>query len=177
MVDRFHADSHVNSEDKDEIGRDLRREEWIVEKIIDKKVRVGQVFYLVKWLNYPDNNCTWEPEAKLVNLKEFVRDYEDDCRSGKSKNEERKNWKNKSRFFPPEGNLITDRPQDIEKVKLKENSLYVKISWCPRVSGITPRKSLFRYEEIRAKFPNLLIDFFEKQTTIGDKQMSKLVKK
>jgi len=172
MVDR------VNSEERNYSQREFSREKCIVEKVVGKKVRAGQIIYLVKWLNNPESNFTWEQEDKLVNLKEFVRDYEEQCQSGKFKKDEKKVSINKDRgVFPPEGNLITDRPNEIVKVKLKENSLYVKIAWCPRVSGITPKNSSYPYEEVWAKFPHLLLGFYEKRITVGDKQMSNLVNK
>ena len=41
-------------------------EEYEVEKVLDKRVKKGQVEYLVKWKNYddPDDN-TWEPIGNL----------------------------------------------------------------------------------------------------------------
>ena len=171
MVDSFHNMCY-------QAENDFEREEYIVERIIDKKERGEEVFYLVKWQNYKERNLSWEPESKLINLQELIKEYEDDLKSGKLQNNNDKNFcKSKSKFFPPEGNLVTDRPQEVRKIKIKDDCLYLKVVWFPRVSGITPRQTMIRYEDIRTKFPNLLLDFYEEHTNIGDKPMSKLVNK
>lgn len=41
-------------------------EEYTVEKILDKMVKQGKVFYLIKWKGYPIQESTWEPEENCV---------------------------------------------------------------------------------------------------------------
>ena len=37
-----------------------------VEKILDKRIKKGGgIEYLIKWLNYPESENTWEPESNL----------------------------------------------------------------------------------------------------------------
>lgn len=36
-------------------------EAFVVERIYAEKVEDGTTKYLVKWQNYPDKECTWEP--------------------------------------------------------------------------------------------------------------------
>ena len=39
---------------------------YSVEKILDKRIRKGgRAEYLIKWLNYPESENTWEPENNL----------------------------------------------------------------------------------------------------------------
>ncbi|XP_043653766.1 heterochromatin protein 1 [Drosophila teissieri] len=40
-------------------------EEYIVEKILDRRHYMGQVQYLVKWLDYADEDNTWESDIDL----------------------------------------------------------------------------------------------------------------
>ena len=52
-------------------------EEYEVEKVLDKRVKKGQVEYLVKWKNYddPDDN-TWEPADNLKEAKTAIDKFE-----------------------------------------------------------------------------------------------------
>ena len=52
-------------------------EEYEVEKVLDKRVKKGQVEYLVKWKNYddPDDN-TWEPADNLKEAKPTIDKFE-----------------------------------------------------------------------------------------------------
>jgi hypothetical protein len=51
--------------------------EWTVEEIRDKR-RVGRGYqYLIKWLDYPEWECTWEPASRLrQDLPDMVRDFD-----------------------------------------------------------------------------------------------------
>jgi len=35
----------------------------------------GEILYLVKWLGYPLEDSTWEPNEHLCNCQEAIRDY------------------------------------------------------------------------------------------------------
>jgi chromobox protein 5 len=48
-----------------EAGEEPAEEEYVVEKILKKRVKNGRVEYYLKWKNYPDTDNTWEPEDNL----------------------------------------------------------------------------------------------------------------
>ena len=56
-------------------------EEFVVEKILDKRVRkIGRgtkTEYLIKWQNYPEYDATWEPLTNLGNAQQAVQEYEE----------------------------------------------------------------------------------------------------
>ncbi len=47
-----------------------------VEKVVNKKKIKRKTYYLIKWLCYPINECTWEPLSNLMNVKYMVDRFE-----------------------------------------------------------------------------------------------------
>ncbi len=48
-----------------------------VEKIVGKQ-KFGRVWkYKVKWMDFPENKCTWEPEENLESVRPLLKAYED----------------------------------------------------------------------------------------------------
>jgi hypothetical protein len=62
--------------DSDELDNDGI---YIVEKIVDHRIRYGKKQYFVKWDGYDTDDNTWEPAAKLrTEVRDVVDDYERD---------------------------------------------------------------------------------------------------
>lgn len=40
--------------------------EYVVERICDKKIKDGVVYYYIKWEGYPDEENSWEPVENCV---------------------------------------------------------------------------------------------------------------
>ena len=49
--------------------------EWEVEEIKDSKFTNNRLFYLVKWLNWPDSENSWEPDENLIHSKDAIGDF------------------------------------------------------------------------------------------------------
>lgn len=45
-------------------------EEYEVEEIVDERVRSTGMEYHVKWVGWPDEDCTWESVGALTNCRE-----------------------------------------------------------------------------------------------------------
>ena len=48
---------------------------FYVERILDHKGPPSKRSYLVKWLNYPTTDNTWEPATNLVGSEAFLTEY------------------------------------------------------------------------------------------------------
>jgi len=52
------------------------KDEWVVEEVVDKRVRHGKTEYFLKWKNWPSSTNTWEPMEHLENCPELVEKFE-----------------------------------------------------------------------------------------------------
>ena len=59
-----------------EILFDSYADMYEVEKIINRKTFRNKKYYLIKWLCYPINQCTWEPKSSLKHLNYLLEDFE-----------------------------------------------------------------------------------------------------
>ena len=48
--------------------------EYEVEKIKDKRIINGKIEYLIKWMNYTDEESTWEPIENMKNSKLLIEE-------------------------------------------------------------------------------------------------------
>lgn len=64
-------------------------EDYVVEKIVKKRIRNGFVEYFIKWEGYSDEHNTWEPEGNLECfelIEEFENKLEESSKSRAAKN-------------------------------------------------------------------------------------------
>ena len=51
-----------------DVDDSLAEDEYVVEKVLKKRIRKGHVEYLLKWKGYPDSENTWEREENIFCL-------------------------------------------------------------------------------------------------------------
>ncbi|CAG7827123.1 unnamed protein product [Allacma fusca] len=75
-----------------QLEHDLRRAVlYEVEKIVDKVVVNGKIYYEVKWLGYDTSENTWQRPKSLKLCKSAIRDFERSLRKSTTKASRRQN--------------------------------------------------------------------------------------
>jgi len=64
-----------DKKDDDEIVIESEEENYVVENVVDKRIKRGKVQYLIKWQGWGEKDNTWEPVANL-DCKDKIEAYE-----------------------------------------------------------------------------------------------------
>ena len=54
----------------------LKNKYYNVDKIITRKIKRGQKFYLIKWKGFPLEYCSWEPISHLTKILNVVEIFD-----------------------------------------------------------------------------------------------------
>jgi len=64
------------------MGEEVRKDEFEVDKIMEEKQEEGKKYYLIKWKGCSNKFNSWEPERSLYHAKEKVKEWNDQQSKG-----------------------------------------------------------------------------------------------
>lgn len=135
----------------------MSNEFYEVEKVVGKKrLDNGKLVYLIKWVGYDSSQNTWESLQNLSNVKGMIEEFE---RSVLNKDDD-VSWKI--------GNLKDDTPKYIISSELKDDKIQLFVRWKKRVSNVQPSNSYVPYLDMKSKYPQILLEFFEQNLFINN---------
>jgi len=104
-------DMEVEEEEEEE---EANEPEYEVELILDKKIKKGQILYLVKWKGYSLDETTWEPADNLDNAPLKIRDFENQLLA-KNKESAKTTSHEQVSFIAPEAKTSKKNAQSYEE--------------------------------------------------------------
>ncbi|XP_049872163.1 chromobox protein homolog 5-like [Pectinophora gossypiella] len=78
----------MGKKDKKDESSGSSEEEYVVEKVLDKRTVKGKTQYLLKWKGYKEEESTWEPVENL-DCEELIKTFEENLKE-KQKTEKKK---------------------------------------------------------------------------------------
>lgn len=172
-------------------SKEIEEEEYVVEKILDKRINNGKPEYFLKWRDYPDSENTWEPVENL-DCPDMIKEFEEQWKKKKAAesggDKKRKiNGTESASGVPAKKKVEDDRPRGFERnlepdriIGATDSSgeLMFLIKWkgCDE-ADLVPSKLA------NVKCPQIVIKFYEERLTWhsgnncedddGDKDQSK----
>ncbi|XP_011786075.1 PREDICTED: chromobox protein homolog 5 [Colobus angolensis palliatus] len=141
-------------------------EEYVVEKVLDRRVVKGQVEYLLKWKGFSEEHNTWEPEKNLdcpELISEFMKKYKKMKEGENNKPREKsESNKRKSNFSNSADDIKSKKKREVMKPFVVKDVSYtlhlIK-------AKDTDEADLVLAKEANVKCPQIVIAFYEERLT------------
>ncbi|CAO2600586.1 Chromobox protein homolog 5 [Lemmus lemmus] len=144
-------------------------EEYVVEKVLDRRMVKGQVEYLLKWKGFSEEHNTWEPEKNLdcpELISEFMKKYKK-MKEGENNKPREKAEGNKRK------SSFSNSADDIKSKRKREQGNDIARGF---ERGLEPEKiigatdscdeaDLVLAKEANVKCPQIVIAFYEERLT------------
>ena len=145
-------------------------QEYLVEKIIGKRIENGKEKFRVKWLGFPLSQCTWEPIENLKNVIPLIEDYK--LNEKKTKSEKLLKRKRKDKLDVSDVKVINKETKVDEKKPIAKDTKNYRVKDIFKIDRNF--NAVVEIEEnsnnkiltlptsaLKVQCPELLIDFYE----------------
>jgi hypothetical protein len=141
---------------------EVQEEEYVVDKIQDKRIRNGKVEYLLSWRGYGPEENTWEPKANL-DCPDIIKIFEDSLKEKKKSIAGSNPSDGKNKKHPEEENRVRgfDRGLQAERIIGATDSsgeLQFLVKW----KG-SDEADLVHARQANVKCPQVVIQFYEER--------------